>query len=156
MIILLIITIFTLVMALRSIFVVIGVYKDPVLATFESYGEERFFSPLVMLIVWVTVFGYVCLYWYLDANVLFMAGMLFLLPISALHRAIFAFLVRHSSFFERYPAWYHNMLTLTDREERRRIAYLWLFLPPATRMIYNVNTTLFNRWMEQVLLTVNQ
>ncbi|MEO0596943.1 MAG: hypothetical protein AAF126_12585 [Chloroflexota bacterium] len=151
-----IVTIAALIMALRAIFVVAGVYKDPVLATFEVYGEERFFSPLLMLITWVGAFAYVFLYWYLDPTVLFTIGMILLFPIIGLHQPILKFVSRHPEFFEQYPRWYQQLLDVTDRDERRRIAYLWLFLPPATRMIYNVNTPSFMHWMEQVLLTVNQ
>lgn len=156
MIFLVIMTIASLIMALRAIFVVVGVYKDPVLATFQTYGEERFFSPLVMLIAWVGVFAYICLYWYLDATILFTLGVFLAFPAIGLREPILRFIMRHRTFFEQHPHWYHDLLDMTDRHERRRIAYLWLFLPPATRMIYNVNTPSFMHWMEQVVLTVNQ
>lgn len=149
-----ILTVLTFLMMIRSLFIVIGTYKDPVLASFEIYGEEKIFSPTVILFIWSAIFLYVFLLWYVSSSVVFAIGFIVFIPLSAFHGTWFQILEKHQNIFRRYPAWYDELVQMTDRDERRRIAYLWLYLPPATRMIYNVNNTLFKQWVEQVLLTV--
>ena len=53
---------FALMMTLRAFLIVMGTYKDPVLASFEHYGEEKIFSPMFSLTVWVTLTGAVSAY----------------------------------------------------------------------------------------------
>lgn len=154
MLFLLILTTITFLMTMRSIFMVAGTYKDPVLASFERYGEERIFSPPVSLLIWGASFAYVTLYWYVSGSTAIMVGVVIIIPVAALHSVFFGLLHKYKSAFRKYPQWYDEIIQNTDRDERRRIAYMWLFLPPSTRMIYNTNSALFKQWVEQVLLTV--
>ncbi|MEM9951092.1 MAG: hypothetical protein AAF846_05815 [Chloroflexota bacterium] len=156
MILLLSLTIITFAMTVRALFVVVGGYKDPLLATFEQYGEEQIFSPILMLIAWSASFVYIVLYWYIDPAVVFGIGLLILIPLAGSFHFIVAFVRKYDHIMRMYPRWYYQLIQMTDREERRRIAYMWLFLPPSTRMIYNSNNTLFWQWVEQVLMTVAQ
>ncbi|MGJ3238362.1 MAG: hypothetical protein ACFE0Q_06620 [Anaerolineae bacterium] len=156
MFLLIILTIITFIMSARAFLVVIGAYKDPLLASFEHYGEEQVFSPLLALIIWTTAFIYMSLYWYIDPVVVFLLGIFVILPIAFVYQFSNRWLYDRREWLLQYPRWYHQLIENTDREERRRIAYLWLFLPPSTRMVYNANTALFWQWVEQVLLTVAQ
>lgn len=154
MILLIFLTAFTFIMMVRSVFVVSGTYKDPVLASFERYGEERIFSPSIALLVWAGCFAYVSLYWYVSGSVAMVLGVVILVLAGSLHSAISELVHKYKNFLRKYPPWYDEIVQMTDREERRRIAYMWLFLPAKTRMVYNTNNVLFKQWVEQVLLTV--
>ena len=154
MVILAILTLLTFTMVVRSFFVLIGAYKDPLLASFEQYGEEHIFSPLLVFTLWSVVFMYVSLYWYFSSELVFGLGMMIAIPLFALSGVFIRLLHKYKDTLRMYPRWCHHLIQNTDREERRRIAYMWLFLPPSTRMVYNTNNHLFFQWVEQVLLTV--
>lgn len=141
-------------LVVRSFFVLIGAYKDPLLASFEQYGPEHIFSPLLMFFVWSSAFIYVSLYWYISSEIVFSIGLIIAIPLLASFNLIMRLLHKYKDVLRMYPRWCHQLIENTDREERRRIAYMWLFLPPSTRMIYNTNNHLFRQWVEQVLLTV--
>jgi len=144
------------IMTIRSFLIVIGAYKDPLLATFESYGELRLAKPIVMFVLWIIMLIYIMLFWYMHSAFVFAVGLTLFIPVGAFYIPILRFINRYEETFTQYPHWYHELVEIADREERRRIAYMWLRLPPATRMIYNVNQTSFRHWVEQVLLTVAQ
>lgn len=152
---LLILTFITFFMTVRSVFIMAGTYKDPVLASFERYGDEHIFSPPISLFFWASCFIYVSLYWYINGSAVIVLGVAILIPLGISYSFIYDFIHKNKRFFRKYPQWYDEIIENTDREERRRIAYLWLFLPPSTRMVYNSNNTLFKQWVEQVLLTVS-
>ncbi len=155
MIMLTLLTTFTFLMMVRSVFVVSGTYKDPVLASFERYGEEeRIFSPPISLLIWGACFAYVSLYWYISGSIAMALGIFTVILVGSLHKVASDLLHKYKDFFRKYPPWYDEIIQMTDREERRRIAYMWLFLPAKTRMVYNTNNVLFKQWVEQVLLTV--
>jgi len=156
MLLLSIVTIIALSMTIRSLLIVIGAYKDPVLASFEEYGSERIFSPVFSLILWTFLMAYIMLYWYFEAGVALALGITFGVPIAALKDTFLDFLDKHPMLFRTFPRWYYDMVKRTDREERRRIAYMWLRLPIRTRMIYNAQPSLFNQWVEQVILTISR
>ena len=156
MIALLIITLIALSMTIRSLLVVIGAYKDPVLASFEDYGSERIFSPMFALLVWSLLLAYTALYWYLEAGIAVALGIVVGVPVAAFKDNFYALLDSHPMLFRTFPRWYYDLVKTTDREERRRLAYMWLRLPIKTRMIYNSQMSLFNQWVEQVILTISR
>lgn len=149
-------TLIAFIMTVRSLFVIFGGYKDPLLATFQHYGEERMFSPVVFFIIWSATFAYSLLYWYLESALAFGIGLMIIVPIMSLFPVIVKLVHKYDNITRKYPSWYYDLIQMTDREERRRVAYMWLFLPPSTRMTYNANNTLFWQWVEQVLVTVAQ
>lgn len=156
MLLLSIVTLIALSMSIRSLLIVIGAYKDPVLASFEEYGSERIFSPVSHLILWSSTLAYIMLYWYFEAGLALALGIIFVVPIAAFKDNFISFLENHPLLFRSFPRWYFDLVLRTDREERRRIAYMWLRLPIKTRMIYNAQRTLFNQWVEQVILTISR
>lgn len=149
-----IVTVLTFIMTARSMLVLLGAYKDPLLANFEKYGEEHFFSPLITLIFWAGIFIYLSLYWYFPPATVFGLGLFIIIPLGSLYGIIIRGVKKYKEFFSQHPRWFYELLQMTDREERRRIAYMWLFLPASTRMLYNANNHLFRQWVEQVVLTV--
>lgn len=155
MILIFVLTIMTFTMTARYTLVLFGTYKDPILASFECYGEEKIFSPPIALLLWASAFIYVCLYWYFNPSFVFGIGLLVGIPIGAAHGILIEILRKHKDRLQQYPRWSYDLIQMTDREERRRIAYLWLSLPASTRMIYNTNNHHFHQWVEQVLLTVS-
>jgi len=148
-------TIIAFIMTTRYALVVTGAYKDPILASFQHYGEEQIFSPPVALVVWATVLIYISLYWYFNPSLVFGIGLMAVIPLGALHGIFRQMLHTHKDFLRQYPQWAYEIIQMTDREERRRIAFMWLALPTSTRMIYNANNHHFRQWVEQVLLTVS-
>lgn len=64
---------------------------------------------------------------------------------------------RHPEIFCPLPLWYAHLRANTTREERRRIAFLWLRLPLRTRLRYNFSHHHFWLWVDLVVLgTVTQ
>ena len=154
MIVLAIINILAFVMLVRSVLMIIGMYKDPLLASFETYGQEHFFSPAVTLVIWSAIFLYFFLFWYVPGELMFAIGLFVVIPLGSLYGILMRLLKKYQTKLSQYPRWLYELMEMTDRDERRRIAYMWLFLPASTRMIYNANNYLFRQWAEQVLLTV--
>lgn len=150
------VTFFVIMMTIRAFLIVLGTYKDPLLASFETYGEEYTVKPIIMFAVWIAVLLYVSLFWYLHSELVFAVGFMVVILLGAFHNSLSNLVDKYKDFFCRFPKWYYELIEMTDREERRRIAYMWLHLPPPTRMIYNVNHASFIQWVEQVLLTVAQ
>jgi hypothetical protein len=142
------------VMTMRAFLVVIGAYKDPILSSFEHYGEERIFSPLYSLLGWMALSVYLSLYFLVAPGLAFGIGVVFVLPIISLRDYITEGLQRYRWTMWMFPRWYADLAQRTDREERRRIAYLWLRLPLRTRLLYNTQTVFFRHWVDQVLLTI--
>lgn len=141
-------------MSLRAALVVAGLYKDPVLASFEIYGEEKIYSPLLWLFIWGVLTAYLSLFLFLDAPIVFTLGLVTSLPLSMLRGYAEELVDARAKFFRRFPKWYHTLAARTSREERRRIAYLWLRLPARTRSLYNARHERFDQWVDLVLMTI--
>ena len=145
-----------LMMTLRSFLIVVGTYKDPVLASFENYGEEKVFSPMSGLIVWAVLFIYFSLFLYYQAGFLFIIGLMAGAWLAAMREKYDEWIFRYPGFFRMFPHWYFELVQRTDREERRRIAYLWLRLPLKTRLLYNARSEYFHQWVDLVLLSISR
>lgn len=141
-------------MFLRSSLVMLGQYKDPVLHTFEQYGEETSYSPLIWFLLWGIVFAYFLAYLMIAPGWLFTIGLMTASVSFAFRDAFADWIVRYPHIFRKYPTWYHEFIQYTTREERRRIAYMWLRLPARTRLLYNAHTPFFKQWAELVLMTI--
>lgn len=143
-----------LLMTLRSTLIILGVYKDPVLASFEVYGREKIYSPMVWLIIWGLGSTYLSLYLLIPQDNAFIIGIVILIPVLAVRERVPNIVHNNPRFFRSLPAWYRELATRTTREERRRIAYLWLRLPARTRSLYNINNHLFYQWVDLVLMSI--
>ena len=141
--------------------IVVGFYKDPVLHHFERYAElDDSFNlvPAALLgFGLIAIFGGVL---FTSAvapaypPVLLGALLIFLAWITNGHRE---WMNTYPSIFLSYPRWYVELRERTTREERRRIAYMWLCLPRRMRLHLNGSDYLFLIWADQVILaTVTQ
>ena len=140
----------------RAIFVMSGMYKDPVLASFEHFGEEEpVFSPVFNIFVWGASVVYLLLFLYFPAGMLITIGVIIAVPIYSFRYEVTQFVKNQQSPSRMFPLWYGDLVDRTTRQERRRIAYMWLRLPARTRIIYNTSTPYFMHWVDQVLLTIS-
>jgi hypothetical protein len=138
----------------RAFLMVLGFYKDPILASFEHFGEERVYSPLYRLIAWSIALLYLSLFLYVQAGVLVVGSAILLIPLISLRESLRRVLYGNSRLYHAFPIWYRHLIERTTRTERRRIAYLWLRLPPRTRMHYNISQPAFHHWLDMVLVTM--
>jgi hypothetical protein len=107
-------------------------------------------------VAWILILGYAMLFWYTNAGTAFVLGLVLGLPLIAIRETFLEMLYKHHEIFRIFPLWYYRLVQNTDREERRRLAYMWLRLPTKTRMTYNTHTVLFDQWVEQVLVTISR
>jgi len=141
---------------MRSVLIVLGLYKDPILWTFEQYGpDERLPLPVVTLMAWA---GAMCialgLWTALFVPVpfpLINVGVLLLVAAGA----CFNYYQHIWKWYYRvipYPRWHHELLDRTTRYERRRIAYMWLHLPARLHLLYNSSDRAFMIWADFVII----
>jgi hypothetical protein len=156
MIFLLALSLVSLIMTLRAFLIVVGTYKDPVLASFENYGEEKIFSPISSLTMWGVIFVYVTLFLYFQAAMVVVMGLAITIILASFRETFQEWLYTYHQYFRMFPRWYFELVQRTDREERRRIAYLWLRLPLQTRLLYNARSEFFHQWVDLVLLSITR
>ncbi len=159
MIIFLVVFVMCLIYIVRLFLVIVGMYKDPVLETFEVYGEfDPIYYPWPNLLVALGVLSFAG---GLAFEVVFGASTT-LTTVLAVLAIISAFIAYHWKYmFQSYaeklrfppiPAWYGKLCEETSRYERRRIAYMWLHLPLRTRLLYNARDRFFFQWAELVIM----
>lgn len=149
-----IIAVILLVILLRAFLVVLGIHKTPVLHHFERYGEEGHYSPMLDFILWAAINALYSLIFFLEMDHFLLLFIISLPVLVWLYRQVDEWVKRYPEFFARYPRWYYRMLVDASREERRRIAYLWLRLPVRTRLLYSARDEFFHQWVELVLLSL--
>lgn len=54
------------------------------------------------------------------------------------------------------PLWYAELVRRTTREERRHIAYRWLYLPDGTRRALSDNDAAFRLWADLMIVSTIQ
>jgi hypothetical protein len=133
-----------------------GLYKDPVLRQFERYAElDDSFHLLPLLLLGMGMFA-------IFGGILFSAtvapryppmilGALFLL-LAYVAREQRHKLNAYPELFLAMPRWYAELRSRTTREERRRIAYMWLCLPRSMRLHLNGSDRHFLLWADMVIL----
>jgi len=144
----------TLIMTLRAFLIVIGFYKEPVLRQFESYGEEIHYSPFLSLILWAIGLCLFLMLALLESSQLVLIIIVAVAPVALMYSSLPELIRDYPDVFLLYPRWYRDLTSGTSREERRRIAYMWLRLPMRTRLLYNARDEWFREWADLVLLTV--
>ncbi len=142
------------IMLIRSVMVVMGLYKEPIMRQLEHYGEERPYSPLLQLIVWSIILFALCIVILFNSNSAIMLFVLLSFPGLWLYWQIRDSVLSYPDIFLVYPRWYHQLNASTTREERRRLSYMWLDLPPRLRLLYNARDDAFYLWAELVMLSV--
>ena len=141
---------------LRIGLIMTGMLKGPILHTFEKYGgDEELYYPLPAPVTLVRRDSYQP-----DRAA---GGERQHLPAHRGSRSVaagLAFVARnhpefareHPDIFLHYPRWYHQLRARTSRYERRRLSYMWLWLPRRLRLIYNGSDRAFNQWADLVIM----
>jgi hypothetical protein len=140
----------------RTILILAGLLKGPVLQLFERYGEEEaFYNPMQSLLVWIGLFVFTGGTWLIGYSKayasIFLISAVCWLAAYYLH-GVPDFAQKHPRLFLKLPHWYYELSERTERLERRRIAYMWLRLPWRLRLIYNSNDTAFVQWADMVII----
>lgn len=146
----------------RAVMVMTGLLKGPILHSFEKYGdEEDFYYPLVHFLIWLPLMfvSMVILFgegWLVSAFgssfVLYCMGSILIGIAYLMYNHVTDLAKTRPDLFLVYPHWYIDLLERTSRGERRRIAYMWLYLPWRARLMYNSNNEAFRIWLDLVLL----
>jgi hypothetical protein len=139
---------------LRSVLIVLGIYKNPVLRCFEEYGTEKLYSPMLGLSFWLFVSFILLLFAILDTDVVIVFSVAVFIPTLWFYQRLDEFVMRYRWILTVYPSWYYRLLNTTSREEQQRIAYMWLRLPLKTRLLYNMHDVLFLQWADLVLMSI--
>ncbi len=149
--------IISLIFLIRTVLIITGLLKDPVLRTFEKYGDdENIFNPLNSLLLWTGLL--IVSISPILANSLvtsmFSVALPGLLMIGGAYFLITnpQFVRQYPNIFFIYPRWYHELRSRTTRSERRRIAYKWLWLPNRLRLAYNGNDRAFSQWADLIIM----
>ncbi|GAB4571651.1 MAG: hypothetical protein Kow0077_08900 [Anaerolineae bacterium] len=129
--------------------ILLGLYKDSLMAQFRRYGEEpqiytlsRFFLALGGLMLFITPL----IPGRMTGLALVTMGVLFLLLAYAAARI--------PALRDALPRWYTSLLQVTNRQERRAIGYAWMRLPLRTRLRLNGDNYAFQIFVDEVRLTV--
>lgn len=140
----------------RSFLILFGLYKDPILRTFEDYGpEERMYLPGLPLMVWTGVTLFLAGLWITPYSgfVYTLNGLSFgILVLSGFAYNYYERATKYHFMILKLPRWYHELREQTTRYERRRIAYMWLHLPARSRLAYNSSDKLFFQWADFVIM----
>lgn len=141
---------------IRVTLIMIGTYKEPIIKTFSQYGpDEKLYMPGQSFLLWGGVLSFCGGIWasaysnlsftlsIMGVLMIFMAGIGFTYPHIAQQF--------HLSML-RYPRWYYELRERTTRYERRRIGYMWLYLPVRARLSYNSSDALFLLWADFVIM----
>ena len=156
MLILLALIIATIVGMGRSALIFLGLYKDPILWSFEQYGpDEHLPLPLITLLMWIGAFVVLVWFWtstYVRLPVSFISLGVGLFILSLIGTYYYSAIWKGYYRFVRLPRWHHDLLERTTRYERRRIAYMWLHLPWRLRLLYNSSDQAFLIWADFVIM----
>ncbi len=144
------------IMLARLAMIVTGIHKGPLLNLFEKYGdaEDNFYiTPRALFWSGVLTFSLRGVF----------SGLIY---IPSRWEILGALLAASGYFYTRLspevknirlslpalPFWYNELRERTTREERRRLAYMWLRLPLRTRLLYNTHDRAFFVWADLVIM----
>ena len=141
---------------LRSFLIFFGLLKDPILRSFEEYGpEEKLYLPALPLMVWSGALLLLVGLWVAAypgfAYTLNGVGIILLIAAGLAYNNYDRATYYHSILI-RLPRWEHELRQNTTRYERRRIAFMWLYLPRRLRLTYNSSDKLFFLWADFVIM----
>ncbi|NDJ78422.1 MAG: hypothetical protein GYB65_19405 [Chloroflexi bacterium] len=139
--------------------VIAGIFKDPLMANFRIYGEERRAYPicrflqaaafcswmLSMVVGFITIPGNFAVGFFPPAVFLVLA-----LMSGAASLAV----RRNARLREMLPQWYFELLRISTRQERRLIGFAWLKIPRKMRWRLNGDQAAFQSWVDTVRITV--
>ena len=142
----------TFVFFMRTILIIGGKLKGPILRHFEYYGPDEFFyQPLPAFLGWFGAF-IIALDGLLNVKFLFMPIVILFWIVGFGIWSTPELSMRYPRLLLRYPIWLHEIRQRTGRYERRRIAYMWLRLPRRLRNTYNSNDNAFREWADFIIL----
>lgn len=142
------------IMTLRSLLIVLGVYKTPVLRRFEDYGNESYYSPMLGLLAWsMGLFIFFMLLFVYSGSVFAMAFFM-MSPMILLYYKSEDLVRDFPEIFLKSPVWYLQLTHMCSRDDRRRLAYMWLRLPLRTRLLYSTNNYQFMKWVDLVVVSI--
>jgi hypothetical protein len=139
--------------------VVGGIYKDPLLARFRAYGEERRPYPVCRFLevaaLWCVLIA--ILLGTLTSPYSYWRSAfppLILLVLGAMSFGTSLFVRRQPALREALPRWYYDLLHNANRQERRFIGWAWLRIPRKMRWRLNGDQAAFHVWADMVRITV--
>lgn len=141
----------------RTLLIILGLYKSPVLQSFERYGDdETIFFPYAPFLFWLGLFIFTSSLWFASLTSVWLPGeligtVMILASLGVEHYKAYIQQNPKESFI--YPRWLFDIQQRTSRLERRRIAYMWMRLPWRTRLLYNSNDQAFLQWADFVILS---
>lgn len=145
-----------LVLLMRTVLILSGFLKGPILHSFEKYGDsETVYYALPPLLLWSGLLVLSVGPWVAPA--LRSWSPIVLLGLPLLVAAYYAYTeprlaLHYPQIFLSYPRWYYELRERTTRYERRRLAYMWLALPAGLRLAYNGSDRAFNQWADLVIM----
>ncbi|GEM_PF-916990 len=139
----------------RLLLILSGMLKDPVLRQLRSYSDtlpSYFFMPALFL--WIALFML-----FFSMLMMEISDTNFPVFLSSCAPFLLAYLatrfpgmlIKHG--WVLLPAWYRALQSYAARDDQRRVAYMWLSLPPRLRWRFSVNDRAFLQWADLVLLT---
>ncbi len=146
------------ILLLRSFFILAGLWKGPILRSFEKYGDpENIYLPLLHTFIWFMLFIVSLLaVLFGDENAtasMFSFLVLFSLILWNIYPRLKTFADNHPHIFMALPRWYVELRMRTSRDERRRLAYMWLRLPLSMQLHLSTNDHAFFHWADLVLIS---
>lgn len=155
-----IVTALAAVLLVRAVMIAAGLHKGPVMAFLAQYTSDDTYYVLPGVFGWLTLF-----LWAGATSLAFIeprtAGAQ-VLAVPAALLTLAAWAARGAAgttwpWLTALPAWLNEMSAFTTREERRRIAFLWMRLPKQAQLHYSVSAYHFHLWCDLVILgTVTQ
>lgn len=145
----------------RNVLIALGLHKSPVLRSSERYAniDDTYYGlpELLLSLGLLALFGSMVFMTYVSTRFPpYLIGMIILL-LALLSYQFRDHIKAYPQIFLSFPRWYVELRERTTREERRRIAYMWLTLPHKTRLIYSANDHAFSLWADLIILgTVTQ
>ncbi len=142
---------------MRMALIVSGVLKQPVLKRFERYSlfDDTYYPLPGFCFALGTLILCAALILRQMTDSTFPAHIPGLIVIGLGFAALrgFGLAKRFPHVFLAYPHWYADLRERTTRDERRRLAYMWLALPRRTRLFYSVHTWAFVVWADLVIVS---
>jgi hypothetical protein len=140
----------------RYLMIVAGFFKGPVLSHFLKYGDDEDLPNLLTpLLGWgglSLITGHLLALHYLYLNLpLFLLGLL-CLALAYLTFAYPRWFGQSRGLVLGHPRWLAELMGRSSRLERRRLAYMWLHLPPRLRWAYSSHDQAFWEWADLVIL----
>jgi len=140
----------------RNVLILMGWMKAPLLRKLEQYGvvdDSYTVMPELLMSFVLLLFGVTSLIiesFFRSVLPVVMVALIYITAWLMLRSRRFA--QQFPFLFMALPLWYANLRERTTREERRRIAWRWLYLPARTRLAYSANDHAFQLWADLVII----